>query len=234
MQLKGRTKLKSFSHLQQPKRTSKMPDVSKGNCSHENCSHKHTTSCTEDVDPHEADTRPTSPVEPTHPMLERDPWTRLNIMEDVNGTSIVPTVDQLICSHVHKTSGAVRSLKKDVIIWTDFPYKKAKESFGVIKCIVPWEDTDGETSGSYTFFNVATSPTLPYWGIAPTMGTIQFESDNVMKELGCYFGTMPNPFTQQDRQLWTGANATVQYMALSYERITQEPWQTNLDRHCKL
>ena len=124
MQLKGRTKLKSFSHLQQPRRTSKMPDVSKG----KNCSHCHTASCT-----HEAETRPASPVEPTHPMLERDPWTRLNIMEDVNGTSLVPTVDQLICSHVHKTSGAVRSLKKDVIIWTDFPYKKAKESYGVVK-----------------------------------------------------------------------------------------------------
>ena len=158
----------------------------------------------------------------------------MNILEEVNATSIVPTVDQLICSHVHKASGAVRSLKKDVIIWTDFPYKKAKESYGVVKVIVPWEYPDGETSGSYTFFNVATSPALPYWGIAPAMGKIQFESDNVMKELGCYFGTMPNPFTQQDRQMWTGTNVTVQYMALSYERITQEPWQTNLDRHCKL
>ena len=76
-----------------------MPDVSKGKP-------------TEEVEPHEADTRPTSPVD----LLQPDPWTRLNIMEDVNGTSVVPTVDQLICSHIHKASGAVRSLKKDVII----------------------------------------------------------------------------------------------------------------------
>ena len=71
-----------------------MPDVSKG----KNCSHEHTTSCTEDNDPHEADTRPTSPVEPTHPWLEREWWTELNLMD---GTA---TVDQKIRFHVHSAS----------------------------------------------------------------------------------------------------------------------------------
>ena len=72
-----------------------MPDVSQGKI----CSHEHTASCTEDVDPHEADTRPTSPVEPTHPMLERDDReTRLNLMD---GTA---TVDQKIRFHVHSAS----------------------------------------------------------------------------------------------------------------------------------
>ena len=155
-------------------------------------------------------------------------------MEDVNGTSIVPTVDQLICSDVDKASGAVRSLKKDVIIWTDFSYQTAKESYGVTKLIVPWEDVDGETSGSYTFFNVATSPALPYWGIAPAMGKIEFEGDSVMKELGCYFGTMATPFTRQNLQMWPGTCETVWDIVMSNDKITQEPWQPNLDRHCKL
>ena len=53
----------------------------------------------ENVDLHEADTRPTSPVEPTHPMLERDPWmTSFDLMD---GTA---TVDQRIRFHVHNAS----------------------------------------------------------------------------------------------------------------------------------
>ena len=194
-----------------------MPDVSKGKPK-------------EEVDPHEADTRPTTPAD----LLQPDPWTRLNIMEDVNGTSIVPTVDQLISSHIHKASGAVRALKKDVIIWTDFDYKKIKQSYGVVKLTVPWEYPDGEVSGSYTFLNVATSPVLQYWGVAPAMGKIEFKGDTMMRQLGCYFGTMPNPFMQEDRETWPGTNATVQYMAMSHERVMQEPWQSNLDRHCQL
>ena len=57
-----------------------------------------------------------SPVEPTHPVTEAmeqhgevvtldletpDPWCRPNYMDDVAPYTIVPTVNQLIASHLH-------------------------------------------------------------------------------------------------------------------------------------
>ena len=62
-----------------------MPDVSKGKP-------------VEEVDPHEEDTRPTSPVEPTHPWLERRWWSGLSLMD---GRA---TLDQRIRFHVHNAS----------------------------------------------------------------------------------------------------------------------------------
>ena len=75
-----------------------------------------------------------SPVEPTHPALEAmdqqpeivtleleepDPWCRPNYMDDVAPYTIVPTVNQLIASHLHRAAGACRWLGRDIIVWTE-------------------------------------------------------------------------------------------------------------------
>ena len=96
--------------------------------------------------------RPPSPVEPSlgdavvlpaEDLTERDPWVPLNVMEDVCSTSIVPVVDQLIKSHLHRAAGACRWLEKDIVIWTNMELSKIKKSFGVAKDIVPWEKPEG-------------------------------------------------------------------------------------------
>ena len=198
-----------------------------------------------------AGARPPSPVEPSledvvvlpaEDLATRDPWVPLKIMEDVCSTSIVPVVDQLIKSHLHRAAGACRWLEKDVVVWTSCELSKIKKSFGVLKDIVPWEKPGGGCKGSYSLFTTPTdaksgwggSQNLKYWGLAPAMQTLVFEDDTILRELGCYMEEVENPFLQENKQPLTGVGNTIKYVAMKYDWITKAPWCEKLAGYCGL
>ena len=195
--------------------------------------------------------RPPSPVEPSlgdavvlpaEDLTERDPWVPLNVMEDVCSTSITGCVDQLIKSHLHRAAGACRWLEKDIVIWTNMELSKIKKSFGVAKDLVPWEKPEGGCKGSYSLFTTPTdaksgwggSQNLQYWGLAPAMQTLVFDDDTILRQLGCYMEEAENPFLQEDKKPWPGADETIVFLAMKYEWITKAPWYEKLAAYCAL
>ena len=195
--------------------------------------------------------RPPSPVEPSlgeavvlpaEDLTERDPWVPLNVMEDVDTDSIVRVVDQLIKSHLHRAAGACRWLEKDIVVWTNMELGRIKKSFGVEKDLVPWEKPQGGVKGNYSLFTTPTdaksgwggSVHLQYWGLAPAMQTLRFDDDQILRQLGCYMEEMENPFMQEDKKPWPGADETICYIAMKHEWITKAPWYDRLSAYCAL
>ena len=186
------------------------------------------------TDTNGSEARPSSPIEVSVEEVDdvegEIDWKELNIVEDISHYCIVPTVDQLIKSHLHKAAGACRWLERDVIIWTDFELKKIKKSYGVVRDSVPWmHPTSGESKGNYTLFShMVGSSDSSYWGLAPALQTIEFESDSCLKELGCHLEKMETPFVQQDKKPWPLTQTLMSCVVMRHERITREPYAARL------
>ena len=181
--------------------------------------------------------RPSSPVEiPVEDVEDVDDdeggydWRELNIVEDISHFCIVPTVDQLIKSHMHKAAGACRWLERDVIIWTDFELKKIKKSYRVDKEVVPWmHPTSGESKGTYTLFgHKIGSSESSFWGLAPALQTIEFESDSCLKELGCHLEKMETPFVKLDKKPWASTQTLISCVVMKHAQITRDPFAARL------
>ena len=166
------------------------------------------------------------------PMLPR----QLNVMEDVDSTSIVPVVEQLVKSHIHKAAGACRWLEKDVVIWTDFSYQKFKKSFGVQEDLVPWQKPEGGIKGSYSLRTTPSAESsgwggslnLNYWGLAPALQSIIFEDDAILRQYGLTLGEMVNPFTQENKEPWPETGSKLSYVVMKYQEISEEPKKSTL------
>ena len=177
--------------------------------------------------------RPGSPIEGPR---------QLNVMEDVDSTSIVPVVEQLIKSHIHKAAGACRWLEKDVVIWTDFSYQKFKKSFGVQEDLVPWQKPEGGIKGSYSLRTTPSEESsgwggslhLNYWGLAPALQSIRFEDDAILRQYGLNLGEMVNPFTKENKEPWPETGARLSYVVMKYQEISEEPKKSTLARFTSL
>ena len=165
----------------------------------------------------------------------------LNILGYVRTRSLGSTVDQLIRSHLFRASGACRWLEKDIVIWVDFELSKIKQSFGVNKEEVPWQ-MPGSTKykGNYSCLTTPStfrsgwgrSEQLDYWGLSPAMQTIVFENDSRLKEVGCYLEDGTNPFLQEDKLPWPGAEVKLRRLVMRYECITTSPAREKLAAYC--
>lgn len=181
----------------------------------------------------DATRRPRSPIEGPR---------QLNVMEDVDSISIVPVVEQLVKSHIHRAAGACRWLEKDVVIWMNFSYKKFKKSFGVQEDLVPWEKAEGGCKGSYSLRTTPStqrsgwggSLNLDYWGLAPALQSIIFEDDSILSQAGLTLGEMVNPFTQENKEPWPETGSKLSYVVMKYSEISEEPKKSTLARFTAL
>ena len=184
-----------------------------------------------------------SPVEPTHPALEAmdqqpeivtlelespDPWCRPNYMDDVAGYSIIPCVNQLIASHLHRAAGASRWLGRDVIIWTEVPYTTIKASKMACSDEIPWQKDDGSRKGKYS---VMLTPGHLYWGLSPAVQKLWINSDTCLRELGLMMEEKPNPFVPVDEY---SEDNTIKVLVMKYPLIAQSPYREALRAYCAL
>lgn len=163
-------------------------------------------------------------------------WCQLSLAGDIDCASIVPTLMQLIKSHIHRAAGACRWLEKDINIWVDFPITKFKKSFGVAKETVPWLNKAGAVDGSY---NLHTTPAvhasgwggshLEYWGLAPAMQSIGFESSDILQLYGIFLEEREKvPFVQADKEPWENSERKMKVLVMKYDKIDSEPWKSRL------
>jgi len=182
-----------------------------------------------------------SPVEPTHPDLEAmeqhgevvtletpDPWCRPNYMDDVAPYTIVPTVNQLIASHLHRAAGACRWLGRDVIIWTEVPYTTIKGSKVASSDEIPWQKEDGTRKGKYS---VLLTPGHLYWGLSPPVQKLWFNSDRCLRELGLKMEEKPNPFVPVEEY---SEDNKIQVLVMKYPLIAVSPYREALRHYCAL
>ena len=154
--------------------------------------------------------RPCSPIEPE----ERE----LNLLEDVDCDSICATVSQLIKSHVHRAAGGCRTIREDLVIWTDFDYGLIKKSAGVREEVVPWKTEGQGYKGSYSMRVTSNRK----YGLSPAMQTLVFESQGIIKQMGMNLITIKNEFKQADGTDWPGVdgeNSTMKVVVMRYDKI---------------
>lgn len=175
---------------------------------------------------------------------EEDDWRQLSIMGDVDMESVVPTIEQLIKSHIHRAAGACRYLEKDLTIWIDFPIQNFKKSHRVIKEVIPWQTPEPESryDGNYSCH---TTPALvpsgwgghqaeDYWGLAPAMQMLKFEDDAIFRLMGITIKEYPHiPFLKQNKEPWED-DRKMKSLIMEYEKISRAPWSRELAKFCQL
>ena len=159
--------------------------------------------------------------------------------------SIIPCMEQLIKSHIHRATGACRYLEKNLTIWIDFPIKQFKKSHEVKKEIIPWQEPEPEKKYDGTY-SCHTTPALTpsgwgghqteeYWGLAPAMQMLSFESSNIFGLIGITIKEYEKvPFLQTDKEPWENSDRKMKSLVMEYEKISQNPWKQELADFCQL
>ena len=152
----------------------------------------------------------------------------VNYLEDIAQHSYCESVLQLLASHLHRASGACRSLKQDIVLWSSLSFTKIKTCENMTSDNVPWLDFDGAEKGSYTLMRTASNQC---WGIAPAFQKLCFSSSTNLQELGLELLYQPSPFSNVEEPC---NEHLIKVLIMRYEKISGGAVRDRLQEFCTL